>query len=182
MALQPASGLLATVLEVECGLGRDPSALLEAVASTLASGAALPAQDTARGQRALDALVAVLRCSGGSLATSSGSGGSGGGGGVRAAQGVLSSALAAVDGLVEGCDERRKGPEGAVVALGCAARAGRAWLVVRHAAVKTPALPTQLPNLLATVSDLRWHQCMWICGATVGGSSPSPSQLVLSPT
>ncbi len=150
-ALSPAAGLLATVLEIECSKGRDPNLFVKSLAATLEassisaapSSASLP-QDTLRGVRAVKALLISLEA--GSRDTTNSA---------VEPHGRLSRALDAVGRLADFCDEPRRGRNGACLALGCAAQAGRAWSAVRSEAEELSALPSQLPGLLDTVLKLQ---------------------------
>ena len=158
----PAAGCLAVALEVECSEGRDPKALVaqfaqrledsdessSSIAEALASQVASP-----RARRAVIALSRALSCdvSASRSAAESAAG--------TTVTKRLQRCLAAVDRLEDFCDQTRRGKFGAIMALGCVARAGRAWIVVLHLAGKPSresdgdsnplrALPAQLPILL----------------------------------
>ena len=66
---------------------------------------------------------------------------------------VLRRVLSAVDALQEYLGQERRGADGALGSLGCAAKAGQGLGVVRDAAKALPTLPGQLPALLGQLRD-----------------------------
>ena len=168
--LTPGAACLAAALEVECSEGRDPRAYVSLVARVLAgmkeagvlSNVLGSKAHSPRAHRAAIALSTALSSDG-----------------VVAADGDVSTSpprpqlvlrrlqrcLGAVDCLEDFCGQTKRGKFGAVVALGCAARAGKAWTILRHLAGKPgggvaslsenplAVLPTQLPALLDTLVD-----------------------------
>ena len=68
--------------------------------------------------------------------------------GAGAGAGLMAKALGAVDGLLDFTSEMKWGKDGAMAAMGCAARTGCTAAVVRAAGKELPTLPEQLPDVL----------------------------------
>ena len=129
-------------------MGRDPNlfvkslaATLEASSTTTAPSSASLSQDTIRGVRGVKALLIALEV--GPRDTSSPA--------AVEPHGRISRAIDTGGRLANFCDEPRRGRNGACLALGCAAQAGRAWSAVRSEAEELSALPSPLPGLLDAV-------------------------------
>lgn len=132
--LPPASGVLAVALELEVSRGRDPKLYVEALVDVLELGGSAKAleqgthqQPHSAGARAGAALLAVLEGTAAERAKDTD-------GGDDAAGSKLVRGLEAVDALSDFCGEAKRGQFGAVMALGVAARGGKAWCAVRAAA------------------------------------------------
>jgi hypothetical protein len=152
--LPPASGVLAVALELEVSRGRDPKSYVEALVDVLELGGSAKALEQGTGQqphsagaRAGAALLAVLEGTAAERAEATTDDGDAASS-PAACGGKLVRGLEAVDALSDFCGEAKRGQFGAVMALGVAARCGKAWCAVRAAAEQVP--PLAGPTLRAT--------------------------------